>query len=140
MKSVLVPIDGSECSLRAVHYLIGARDDAPCPKLHLLNVQASVTGDVRQFVSSSDIRDYRREQSDQALRPARVLLDQAGIPYEAHVEVGHAADCIARSAETLGCDHIVMGTHGRSALADLLVSSTTLKVLHQTRLPVVLVK
>jgi nucleotide-binding universal stress UspA family protein len=33
-----------------------------------------------------------------------------------------------------------MGTHGRSALADLLAASTTLKVVHQSRLPVVLVK
>jgi nucleotide-binding universal stress UspA family protein len=140
MKSVLVPVDGSECSLRAVHYLIGAHKDGRCPTLHLLNVQAGLTGDVSQFVSSSNIRDYRREQSDAALRAARALLDRAGIPYEEHVEIGHAADCIARTAEALHCDHIVMGTHGRSALADLLVSSTTLKVLHQTLLPVVLVK
>lgn len=140
MKSVLVPIDGSECSLRAVQYLISAREGGRGPTLHLLNVQVGIPGDVSQFVSRADIKDYRREQSDEALRPARALLDQAGIPYETHVEIGHAADCIIRSAEKLECDHIVMGTHGRSALADLLVASTTLQVLHQTRLPVVLVK
>jgi nucleotide-binding universal stress UspA family protein len=140
MKSVLVPIDGSECSLRALHYLIGARAGDRGPALHLLNVQPAMTGDVRQFVARSDIDDYRRAQSDEALRPARDLLDGAGLAYESHLDVGHAADCIIRCAEALGCDHIVMGTHGRSALADLLVSSTTLKVLHQTRLPVVLVK
>jgi hypothetical protein len=71
MRSVLVPIDGSECSLRAVHYLIGAREDGRCPKLHLLNVQVGITEDVSQFVSSSDIKEYRREQSDGALLPAR---------------------------------------------------------------------
>jgi nucleotide-binding universal stress UspA family protein len=140
MKSVLVPIDGSECSLRAVKYLIGAREGGRGPALHLLNVQVGITGDVSQFVSRSDIKDYRREQSDEALRPARALLDQAGIPYEMHFEIGHAADCITRSAEQLQCDHIVMGTRGRSALADLLAASTTLKVIHQTPLPVVLVK
>jgi nucleotide-binding universal stress UspA family protein len=140
MKTVLVPIDGSECSLRAVQYLISAREGGLAPTLHLLNVQVGITGDVSQFVSRSDIKDYRREQSDEALRSARALLDQAGIPYETHVEIGHVADCITRSAEKLECDHIVMGTHGRSALADLLVASTTLHVLHQTRLPVVLVK
>ncbi len=140
MKSVLVPIDGSECSLRAVHYLIGARAEGGGPTLHLLNVQSEMTGDVRQFVARSDIDDYRREQSDAALRPARDLLDSAGIAYESHLEVGHAAERIVRCADVNGCDHIVMGTHGRSALADLLVGSTTLRVLHETRLPVVLVK
>ncbi len=140
MKSVLVPIDGSACSLRAVQYLIGARADGRTPKLHLLNVQSALTGDVRQFVARSDIDDYQRAQSEAALRPARELLDEADIAYVSRLEVGHAAECIVRCAEALGCDHIVMGTHGRGALADLLISSTTLKVLHQTRLPVVLVK
>jgi nucleotide-binding universal stress UspA family protein len=108
--------------------------------LHLLNVQPAMRGDVRQFVARSDISEYQRAQSDEAFRPARELLEGAGVAFESHLAVGHAADCIIRCAEELGCDHIVMGTHGRSALADLLVGSTTLKVLHQTRLPVVLVK
>ncbi len=139
MKRVLVPIDGSECSLRAIYYLIGARAGERGTALHLLNVQPAMTGDVRQFVAGSDISEYQSAQSDDALRPARDLLNGAGIAYESHVEVGHAAECIVRCAESLGCDHIVMGTHGRSALVDLLAGSTTLRVMHQTRLPVVVV-
>jgi len=140
MKSILVPVDGSDTSLRAVRYVIGACGDGPRPKLHLVNVQLGMTGDVSQFVSRSDIKDYRREQSEAALRSARELLDKADISYDAHVEIGHPADCITRLAEKLQCDHIVMGMQGRSALADLLAASTALKVLHQTRLPVVIVK
>ena len=140
MKAVLVPIDGSECSLRAVRYLISARADGRRPIVHLLNVQPAIPGDVGQFVARSDIDDYRREQGEQALRAARSLLDEAGIDYQVHTDVGHASDCIVHRGEALACDHIVMGTHGRSALADLLVGSTTLRVLHQTHLPVVLVK
>jgi nucleotide-binding universal stress UspA family protein len=140
MKSVVVPVDGSECALRAVHYLVGAHAGGLRPQIHLVNVQVAVTGDVRQFVGSEDVKAFQREQSDEALRLARSLLDAAGIPYEAHEAVGSVPDQIVRLAESLGCDHIVMGTHGRSALADLLVSSTTLRVLHQTKLPVVLIK
>lgn len=140
MRTVLVPIDGSECSLRALHYLIGARTGERGPVVHLLNVQPSMTGDVRQFIAGSDISEYQRTQSEVALRPARDLLEGSGVACEAHLAIGHAADCITRCAEELDCDHIVMGTHGRSALADLLVGSTTLRVLHGTQLPVVLVK
>ena len=140
MKAVLVPIDGSECSLQAVRYLISARADGQRPIVHLLNVQPAMTGDVSQFVARSDIDDYRGEQGEQALRGARTLLDEAGVAYQVHTDVGHAADCIVRRSEALACDHIVMGTHGRTALAELLVGSTTLRVLHQTRLPVVLIK
>jgi nucleotide-binding universal stress UspA family protein len=140
MKSVIVPVDGSECSLRAVHYLVAAHAEGRRPRIHLVNVQVAMTGDVSQFVARADIQAYQHEHSDDALAAARGLLDAAGIPYEAHEAVGSVADQIVRLAESLGCDHIVMGTHGRSPLADLLVGSTTLRVLHQTRLPMLLIK
>jgi nucleotide-binding universal stress UspA family protein len=140
MKSVIVPVDGSECSLRAVHYLVAAHAEGRRPQIHLANVQVAMTGDVSQFVARADIQAYQHEHSDDALKAARGLLDAAGIPYQVHEAVGSVADQIVRLAETLGCDHIVMGTHGRSPLADLLVGSTTLRVLHQTRLPVLLIK
>jgi len=57
-----------------------------------------------------------------------------------HTGVGHVAEVIARLADELDCDHIVMGTHGRGALADLLAGSTTIRVVHLARMPVVLVK
>ncbi len=140
MKAVLVPIDGSECSLQAVRYLISARANGQRPLVHLLNVQPAMTGDIGQFVARSDIDDYRRGQGEKALRAARSLLDGAGIEYQVHTDVGHAADCIVHRSEALACDHIVMGTHGRTPLAEVLVGSTTLRVLHQTHLPVLLVK
>lgn len=140
MKSVIVPVNGSECALRAVHYLIGAHAEGLRPLIHLVNVQIEVTGDVRQFVASEDVRGYQREHSDEALRGARSLLDAASIPCQVHEAAGSVPEQIVRLAESLRCDHLVMGTHGRLALADLLLSSTTLRVLHQTGLPVVLIK
>ena len=77
MRAVLVPIDGSECSLQAVRYLILARANGQRPLVHLLNVQLAMNGDVSQFVARSDIDDYRREESEQALRAAwRVLANE----------------------------------------------------------------
>lgn len=140
MKAVLVPIDGSDCSLRAVRYLISGYEGGLRPALYLVNVQPAMTHNINQFVARAEIDDYRREQSELVLRDARALLDSAGIPYEVHVEVGHAADRIVACSVALNCDHIVMGTHGRTALAELVIGSTTLRVLHRTELPVLLVK
>jgi len=140
MKSVIVPVGGSDSSLRALRYLIALHAGGLRPQIHLVNVQVAMTGDVSQFVASADIRAYQHEHSAAALGPARQLLDAAGIPYQVHEAVGSVADQVVRLAAALGCDHIVMGTRGRSALADLLVGSTTLRVMHQTSLPVVLIK
>ena len=140
MRKVLVPIDGSECSLRAVQYLLDAAASGPRPDIHLVNVQVKLPTDVGQFVSRENIHDFHHEQSGNALHPAAERLAAAGIPFTAHEEVGSTAERIAALATELGCDHIVMGTHGRSALTEFLVGSTTLKVLHQAKVPVVLVK
>jgi len=43
-------------------------------------------------------------------------------------------------AKSLQCDQIVMGTHGRGALKELLLGSITLKVLQLSEIPVLLVK
>jgi nucleotide-binding universal stress UspA family protein len=143
MRRVVVPVDGSECSLRAVQYLVDRRADLSNPadlEIHLVNVQVPFSGHVGQFINREQIAGYQRDEGAKALQGARALLAAAGVQYTAHTEVGWTAEVIVRLAHSLHCDHIIMGTHGRSALTELLVGSTTLKVLHLTRVPVVLVK
>jgi nucleotide-binding universal stress UspA family protein len=140
MKQVLVPIDGSECSLRAVQYLLDARAEGVAPRVHLVNVQPALPVEVAQFVPRGNIDDYHREQSEKALRPAVDRLAAAEVAFETHSTTGAAGERIAQLAVELGCDHIVMGTHGRGALTELLVGSTTLRVLQRAKVAVVLVK
>jgi nucleotide-binding universal stress UspA family protein len=140
MNRVLVPVDGSQCSLAAIRYLVDGHGQGRRPEIHLVNVQVPMNRDVGQFISGDDLAAFHREKSDAALAQARAGLESAGIPFEAHAAVGSPGDTIAQLAERLACDHIVMGTHGRAALAELLVGSTTVKVLHHARVPVVLVK
>ena len=47
---------------------------------------------------------------------------------------------IAELAESLHCDQVVMGTHGRGALVELLMGSITLKVISLVNIPILLVK
>jgi nucleotide-binding universal stress UspA family protein len=110
------------------------------PEIHLVNVQPALPTEVGQFVARENIHDFHHEKSGDALRLAAEGLAAAGIPFTAHEAVGPTAERIAALATELGCDHIVMGTHGRSALTEFLVGSTTLKVLHHAKVPVVLVK
>lgn len=136
---VLLPIDGSPCSRHGVEHVIAARSllrDPDAQEIHLVNVQPAVSGDVSQFVSRDQIAGYHREESERALADACALLDSVGIKHTVHNKVGHAAEEIARLADELKCDLIVMGTYGRGVLAQLLVGSTTMRVLHQSKVPV----
>jgi nucleotide-binding universal stress UspA family protein len=143
MKKVLVPIDGSETSLRAVRILIQKRTlyrDPADLEIHLLNVQHSVPGDVNMFVDHDEIKQYHHDQGLKALQPARDLLDKEGIPYIFHIFVGEPGHLIAHYARDQGCDQIIMGTHGRGELAGLLFGSVTRKVIHLAEVPILLVK
>ena len=143
MKRVLIPVDGSPCSLRAVELMIAKRGFYARPEeleLHLVYVQPTFSSDVTQFVNHEQIDGFRHEETEKALREARTLLDPAGARYSIHEGVGHVAEVVTQLAQSLHCDQITMGTHGRGALADLLMGSTTMKVIHLSKVPVLLVK
>lgn len=143
MKKVLLPIDGSECSRHAVQHVLARRANYRNPddlEIHLVNVQVPLSGAIIQFASHHQIAAFHAEESEKALLDARSLLDAAGVKYSAHTEVGRVGEVVTRLADALHCDEIVMGTHGRDALRELLVGSATLKVVHLSKVPVLLVK
>ncbi len=141
MKKVLLPVDGSEHSDRAVDHLIRQVQEEGPVELHLLNVQIPVdSGHARMFVTAGDIEAYHREEGLQALKSAREKLDVAGVEYRWHVAVGHIADTVIRFAREHAIDSIVMGTHGRSALTHLLLGSVASEVSRKAGMPVTLIR
>lgn len=94
MRRVVVPVDGPECSLRAVRYLVDRRADRSNPadlEIHLVDVQVPFSGHVGQFIKREQIVDYQREESAKALQGARALLDAGGMRYTVHTEIGWTA-------------------------------------------------
>lgn len=144
MKRVLIPVDGSACALRAVQLVINKRFLYAQPEgleIHLLNVQPALHVDESRFdIPKPQLAEYQLHESQREMREACQMLEAAGVPHVPHCVVGLPAEKITELAATLGCDQIVMGTHGRSALEDLLIGSTTHKVIHRATVPVLLVK
>ena len=141
MTKVLVPVDGSEFSDRAVDYVIELAKGQEPLDLHLLSVQIPIdSGHARMFVSDDDIDAYHRDEGMAVLKPYIEKLDAAGIPHNHHVLVGHVALTIARFAKEQNFDKVVMGTHGRSGLTQLLLGSVAQNVVRRLKIPVALVK
>lgn len=137
----LLPVDGSEHSLRAVNHVIRLARCREAPEILLLNVREPVdTWEVRHFLVEEEIEKLSHAEAEEDLREARALLDAAGVGYVTRVLQGPVAPTIAHFADEAGCDHIVMGTHGHSRLGELLLGSTTSEVVHRTHVPVTLVK
>jgi nucleotide-binding universal stress UspA family protein len=66
--------------------------------------------------------------------------DQAFVTDKILIESGPPAEVIVESAKKLGCDLIVMGTHGHSAIADVLIGSTARWVVRQSPIPVLVIR
>ena len=144
MKRVLIPIDGSECSLRAVQTVIAKRLLYAQPEeldIHLVNVQPVLNVDETRFsIPKEQLAEYQSHESEREMAIARKMLEEAGIHHTRHLAIGHPGEEITKLAASLDCDQIVMGTHGRNALQDLLMGSTTHKVIHHATVPVLLIK
>lgn len=144
MKRVLLPVDGSECSLRAVRLIVTKRLLYAQPEeldIHLVNVQPKLLlDDVRFAIQPAQLAEYQRHESEREMREACKVLDEAGAKYTCHCLVGSIGQEIASLATALECDQIVMGTHGRNAFEDLVIGSTAHKVVHCANVPVLLVK
>ena len=139
MLSVLLPVDGSANSLRAVRFVIGKVPLYKVPLgLHLLNVQHPFPGTVRGVHEEAE--HFHHDAGTKTLEAARQLLDSAGISYTYHIGVGDFGETIAHYTKELKIEQIVMGCRGVSPVANMLIGSVSTKVLHLVEVPVTLVK
>lgn len=142
MLKLLVAVDGSDSADRAINHVIkqAGRYREPV-EVHLLNVQLPLVGvNIKLFISLEDLNAYYRDEGMKVLGSAREKLDAAGIKCLFHIGVGDPAQVIVQYAEDQQCEQIVMGSRGMGAVANLVLGSVATKVIHLTKVPVLLVK
>jgi YjbE family integral membrane protein len=136
MIKVLVPVDGSENSVKAVQQVVNRFVENYKMEVHLLHVRTPLNQHTSRFVSKRNRTSWHRDEAEKALAPARAMLDKFSVPYAAHVELGDRAATIDRVAQRLKVDRIVMGTARKNSLTRLIEDSVTNKVLELTQVPV----
>lgn len=141
MLKLLVAVDGSESSLRAVaHVLKRVSATKGDYQIHLVNVQHPLHGSVSTFVDASQIKQYHHDEGMKTLVRAKEMLDSAGVSYQPHLFVGEPAEVVTRYAKEQGCEEIVIGSRGLSGISNLLLGSVATKVIHLAEMPVLVVK
>ena len=136
---ILIAVDGSKPSLKAVQLLIDHADwYRERPEVELVTVHLPVPQVAR--LPKDQLEKYYAEEGEGMLALAKKKLGAAGIPYQARVLVGPIAETLVKHAKDKRCDIIYIGTRGMSAIGAALVGSTANKVLHISETPVLLVK
>jgi nucleotide-binding universal stress UspA family protein len=139
---ILVAVDGSKPALHAVKYAIAlsARLHDPAHVTLISAHDDAGLRHVRKHVPAGSIQDHLRELSEADLKPARKLLDKAGVPHDMVIKVGHVAEQIVKTANAGKFDMVVLGSKGRSGFSDLLLGSVAQRVVSSAKQAVVLVK
>ena len=141
MRKALVPVDGSAAAHRAVRHVVALAHIYPSIEAVLLNVQPDVDSwEVRRVLTRNEVEALEESRGGDALQEDREVLEGAGIRFTPLVEIGPAAETIARIARVQGCDGIVMGTRGLGAVSSMMLGSVSSQVLHLSDLPITLVK
>ena len=137
---VLVPVDGSPASLRALDFAIEMMGQNPDASLVLLNVQNISALDLAGAAMGSDWQEGASQAADRALKEAVGKAQAAGIAFKSIVSTGQTAEAIAQAAHDEGVGHIVMGTRGLGSIQGLLLGSVAMKVIHLAQVPITLLK
>jgi nucleotide-binding universal stress UspA family protein len=141
MRKVLVAVDGSASSERAVRHLIAELKRQTVPaEVHVLFAQSPVPERLWQLGEPEFMERVRREEAQEATATADKLLSDAALPHVVHLETGQPAETIVSYAKHHDCAEIVMGTQGMGTVKNLLLGSVAAKVVHAADVPVTLVK
>ena len=146
---VLVPLDGSEVSERALPHAqnlaaaFGAR-------VHLLQVislsheyevyhgagEGGLTATGYSIEMAEQITAARQTRAEEYLKATAARLEANGIHVQTSVRQGSTLDHITNFVAENGIDLIVMSTHGRSGLQRFFIGSVTDRVIRFSHVPV----
>jgi nucleotide-binding universal stress UspA family protein len=140
-RSILVPVDYSESSRRALELALSLDEHASITVVHAWDRPAYVG---EEMVSHPD--GTRRSLSElireNAEREMREFLERVKTPpgstYQHRLITGEPVSAIIAEASK-GYDVIVVGTHGRTGMTKLLLGSVTEKLTRLSPIPVLIV-
>jgi len=134
---ILLPVDGSETSLRAAEYCAWfAR--ATGGRVLVLNVQPAFEDWQTHGIGHDVARKHREDLAKEGAAGALEIL--AGTPHEFLMAEGEPAETIGRIAAEKNCTHVVMGTRGLGKVSGVLMGSVAMKTFHLVNIPITFIR
>jgi len=133
--TILVPLDFSSVSSDALDYAIELSGPlgAGLHLLHALHVQSLMT-------PSGEWWEGVRNAALEGLREAQHQVEAAGRPCKSQLSDDYPVDAINETARKVKAGLIIMGTHGRTGVAHVLLGSVTERTLRTAPCPVLTVR
>lgn len=148
ISKILLATDGSETALKASKYAIAVAkqlgasiailsviDNRSFPSTYALPPEATA------IQITEPVEDFLKEFAKRDVARVKKLCEKEGVSCRTVIASGHPSEEIIREAERLRCDLIILGSHGKTALAAVFLGSVTYGVIHkETHIPVLVVR
>jgi nucleotide-binding universal stress UspA family protein len=143
MKNILIPVDGSEYSMKAIEAgkKLAKAFDSKVFILSIVAPELKISSGRGSNMYSSIMMEELKEYSLKVLEDAKAQFQGMSNPVETFSVLGNIADEIVRFADENKIELVIMGSHGLGALKNrLMTGSVTTRVLHHIDVPVLVIK
>jgi nucleotide-binding universal stress UspA family protein len=140
MRHVLIPLDGSKPSERALTHALETAPDADVTLLTIIDPSTGFSAGAGTPGAAEVWYESKKEQTKERLAEASQVVETRGMASETVVETGRPAATIVGYAENHDIDQIIMGSHGRKGVSRLLLGSVAESVVRRSPVPVTVVR
>jgi nucleotide-binding universal stress UspA family protein len=138
MTKILVAVDGSKTSLKALEYVVRRKRMGERIEAFILNVQPAISPKVG-LITRGMIKEYQDQESEKVLGNAHLTRMKRYLKADTYVETGGPAERIIDFASRTGVEEIVIGSRGLGGVKGF-IGSVANKVVQLSRVPVIVVK
>jgi nucleotide-binding universal stress UspA family protein len=138
---ILVAADGSKYTKRMLGYL-AAHDEwlGTHHRYTVLTVVGPLPERVTGVLDKKIVQSHYADEAERIFKPIRAFFAKQGINAEFVSKVGAAGEVIANKGREGKYDLLIMGSHGHSALAKLVLGSVVSRVLASCDVPLLIVR
>ena len=138
---VLLAVDGSEYTQRMLGY-VAAHDElfSSATEFTVVTVVPAIPPHAASYLDRRTLDSYYHDEAEKVLKPVRAFTAQQGWKVDFVERAGHVGDRIADFATSGKFDLVVMGSHGDSSIANVVMGSVSSRVLAQCKTPVLLIR
>lgn len=147
ISKILLPTDGSKTAQKAARYTasLAKKFKASVIILSVIDKGALIGQTIparktaRHIVEP--IEDYLKEAAEGSVGSVKKILQENRVKFDTVIVEGHPVEEILKTAQQTKADLIVIGSHGRSALAAAILGSVAYGVIHkESKIPVLIVR
>jgi nucleotide-binding universal stress UspA family protein len=137
---ILVPVDGSDNSLRALDHalFLAKKAGSSVTAMHVIEKPPTVYVESQKLLN--DIMAKYRAESGKVLDRCKQQAEKSGVEIETVIAEGDAASNITGYAGKEDFDVIVIGSRGLGRFKEMVLGSVSNKVLHHAKSSVLIVK